>query len=99
MLILSAGIPRPGYTFKEFVETLEGARDGKAVVHQFHGVPEGEHPWVHVPRETFERFMDHLHEYNYQVIALRDLDKYVDSDIEPEDPMAIVESRRKLERQ
>ena len=96
LLIPSAAIPRPGYTFEEFVETLEEGRDGRAVVLQFHGVPEGEHSWVHVPRETFERFMDYLHEHNYQVIALRDLERYVDWRIEPKDAMAVIESRKKL---
>lgn len=94
LLIPSAGIPRPGYTYEDFIETLEGARDGKAVVLQFHGVPEGEHPWVHVSRWTFEQFMVYLHEHDFQVIALRDLAKYVDPSIEPNDPMAIVEMRK-----
>ncbi len=94
LLIPSAGIPRPDYTFEEFVETLDGARDGKAVVLQFHGVPEGEHPWVHVSRATFEQFMDYLHEHDFQVIALRDLARYADWNLEPKDPMAIVESRK-----
>ena len=94
LLIPSAGIPRPGYTFEEFVETLEGARDGEAVVLQFHGVPEGEHPWVHVSRATFERFMAYLAEHDFQVIALRDLARYVDWRVEPRDPMKIVEARK-----
>ncbi|MCZ6675554.1 MAG: polysaccharide deacetylase family protein [Verrucomicrobia bacterium] len=94
LLIPSAAIPRPEYTFEEFVETLKGARDGKAVVLQFHGVPEGEHPWVHVPRETFERFMAYLHEHDFQVIAVRDLARYADWRIEPKDPMAVVEARK-----
>jgi len=78
LLIPSAGIPRPDYTFDEFVETLSHARDGQLVVLQFHGVPEGEHPWVHVPQKTFERFMAYLHENNYQCVALRDLAQYID---------------------
>ncbi|MDP6737392.1 MAG: hypothetical protein QF732_12990, partial [Nitrospinaceae bacterium] len=94
LLIPSAAIPRPGYTFEEFVETLKGARDGKVVVLQFHGVPEGEHPWVHVPRESFERFMAYLNEHDFQVIALRDLARYTDWRVEPEDPMAVVEARK-----
>lgn len=94
LLIPSAGIPRPGYTFEEFKETLKGARDGKAVVLQFHGVPEGEHPWVHVPQEEFERFMAYLHEGRFKVIALRDLGKYVDWREEPSDAMAVVEKRK-----
>jgi peptidoglycan/xylan/chitin deacetylase (PgdA/CDA1 family) len=94
LLIPSAGIPRPGYTFEEFVETLEGARDGEAVVLQFHGVPEGEHPWVHVSRATFERFMAYLAEHDFQVTALRDLARYVDWRVEPRDTMKIVEARK-----
>ncbi|MBT5814581.1 MAG: polysaccharide deacetylase family protein [Opitutales bacterium] len=94
LLIPSAGIPRPGYTFEEFVETLEGARDGEVVVLQFHGVPEGEHPWVHVSRATFEQFMAYLDEHDFQVIALRDLARYVDWRVEPKEPMKIVEIRK-----
>jgi peptidoglycan/xylan/chitin deacetylase (PgdA/CDA1 family) len=94
LLIPSAAIPRPNYTFEEFVESLKDARNGKAVVLQFHGVPEGEHPWVHVPRETFERFMTYLHEHNFLVIALRDLARYADWRVEPKDPMAIIEARK-----
>lgn len=94
LLIPSAAIPRPEYTFEEFVETLKDARDGKVVVLQFHGVPEGEHPWVHVPQETFERFMAYLHEHNFQVISVRGLDRFADWRIEPKDPMAIVAARK-----
>ncbi|MHC4994037.1 MAG: polysaccharide deacetylase family protein [Planctomycetota bacterium] len=95
LLIPSAGIPRPDYTFEEFVETLTHAKRGQAVVLQFHGVPEGEHPWVHVPQEDFERMMDYLHEQNYKVIAVRDLARYADWRVEPKDPMAVVEARKK----
>lgn len=77
LLIPSAGIPAPGYTFESFVTSVSMARDGKVAVIQFHGVPEGEHPWVDVKREGFEAFMNYLHEHDFTVIALRDLARYV----------------------
>ena len=63
---------------EDFIAGVERARDGRIAVLQFHGVPEGEQPWVHTPQEMFERYMRYLHEHDYRVIALRDLEKYVD---------------------
>lgn len=94
LLIPSAGIPRPDYTFDEFVETLRHAKNGNAVVLQFHGVPDIDHPHVHVPQKTFERFMAYLDKHEYQVIAVKDLAKYVDWKKGPRHPMAVVETRK-----
>lgn len=55
MLIPSAAIPRPGFTFKKFVSAVSKAKDGRIAVLQFHGVPEGEHPWVNTTRALDRR--------------------------------------------
>ena len=60
----------------------------------FHGVPETEHPWVNTPRKVFESFMEHLHDHDYTVIAMRDLARDVDPRKRPEDPWEIIEQRR-----
>ncbi len=60
------------------------AQDGKIAILQFHGVPDNDHPWVHTPEENFRAFMKYLQLNKYQVIALRDLAKYVDPQKLPE---------------
>jgi peptidoglycan/xylan/chitin deacetylase (PgdA/CDA1 family) len=66
----------PEWTLAHFKTILDRAEEGKAIVLQFHGVPDIAHPWVHCPPDSFSLFMDHLEETGYRVIALRDLDKY-----------------------
>ena len=61
---------------------------------QFHGVPEGEHPWVHTPEERFAEYMRYLAQNDYTVIALRDVARYVDLENPPANPWAIVEERK-----
>lgn len=99
LLIPSAGDARPNWQLSNFVAAVEQARNGKIAVIQFHGVPEGEHPWVHTPLERFEEYMKYLHKHNYKVVALRDLAKYADYEQTVPDPKAIIETRKKtLER-
>lgn len=62
---------------------------------QFHGVPDGEHPWVNTPRARFEEYMAWLHRERYTGIALRDVARYVAESAAPRDPLAIMEQRRK----
>jgi peptidoglycan/xylan/chitin deacetylase (PgdA/CDA1 family) len=78
LLIPSAGDSRPAWTLEDFKAAVSQARDGRIAVLQFHGVPEGEHPWVHTPRERFEEYMKYLHENGCTVLALRDLERYAD---------------------
>jgi peptidoglycan-N-acetylglucosamine deacetylase len=94
LFIPSAGIPAPGYTLEDFIRSVSMARDGKIAVLQFHGVPEGEHPWVHVEKQDFEAFMKYLHDHDYTVIAMRDLARYVDPTEAPDDAMAVVRRRQ-----
>jgi hypothetical protein len=95
-LIPSAGDARPHWQRENFVAAVSQAKNGKIAVIQFHGVPEGEHPWVHTPMERFEDYMRYLHENHFQAIALRDLARYVDPAKCPSDPFAIIEARKKL---
>jgi peptidoglycan/xylan/chitin deacetylase (PgdA/CDA1 family) len=93
LLIPSAGDARPGWTLDNFKAAVDQARGGRIAVLQFHGVPEGEHPWVNTPRERFEEYMKFLHEGGYRAIALRDLARYVDPQATPNDPWAVIRRR------
>lgn len=94
LLIPSAGDARPVWQLENFVAAVSQAQSGRIAVIQLHGVPEGEHPWVHTPLERFEEYMRYLHEQKFKVIAVRDLAKYVDPDKIPADPRAIMEQRK-----
>ncbi|MEP7362047.1 MAG: polysaccharide deacetylase family protein [Acidobacteriota bacterium] len=86
LLIPTTGDAYPDWTFEHFEKVISHARDGQIVVLQFHGVPDIAHPWVHTPPEKFERYMRHLKQQNFRVIALRDLEPYLASD-DPADPL------------
>lgn len=94
LLIPSGGDARPAWTLADLKKAVEPARDGKIVVLQFHGVPDRAHPWVHTPPELLEQYLDYLVKHQYRVVALRDLSRYVDPSIEPEDPLRVVERRK-----
>ncbi len=94
LLIPSAGDARPNWTLENFKLALQQAVKGKIAVLQFHGCPEGEHPWVHTPKAQFEKYMKYLHDNKYTVIALRNLKRYVDPQKAPKDPWKLIEERR-----
>ncbi|MFO0953064.1 MAG: polysaccharide deacetylase family protein [Isosphaeraceae bacterium] len=94
LLVPSAGDARPNWTLDDLKRAVAQAKDGRIAVLQFHGVPEGEHPWVHTPRERFEEYMKSLHDEGFKVIALRDLARYVDPSQAPADPFAVVRERQ-----
>ena len=56
---------------------VQQARNGKIVVLTVHGVPDNAHEWVTTPPALFEEYLKYLHDNHYQVIALRDLARYV----------------------
>ena len=66
----------PEWTLDYFKSVIDRAEEGKAIILQFHGVPDIAHPWVHTDPDKFIRFMNYLETINCKVIALRDLDKY-----------------------
>ncbi|MDX1927593.1 MAG: hypothetical protein SFV81_13810, partial [Pirellulaceae bacterium] len=62
---------------------------------QFHGAPDTAHNWVSTEQQNFEAYMHYLATNEYKVIALRDLANYAGTDVEPTDPMAVIQSRQK----
>jgi len=96
LLIPSAGDARPNWEFDDFVRAVDQARHGKIAVLQFHGVPDTAHDWVSLSTDKFEFYMNHLARENYQVIALRDLARFVDPDATPTDAGGIIADRQSL---
>ena len=66
----------PEWTLDYFKTIIDRAEPGKAIILQFHGVPDIAHPWVDTDPEKFKLFMNYLQEKNCTVISLKDLDKY-----------------------
>jgi len=62
------------------MDAFKQAKDGKVVVMTIHGVPDVEHPWVTTPQELFTEYVEYLAENNFTVIALRDLEKFINPD-------------------
>ncbi|MCA9185555.1 MAG: polysaccharide deacetylase family protein [Planctomycetales bacterium] len=96
LLLPSAGDARPTWTLDDLTQAVEQAKDGRVAILQFHGVPDTAHSWVNTPQENFAALMRYLAVHHYQVLALRDLAKYVDSDRVPEDAQAIIRQRKQM---
>jgi peptidoglycan/xylan/chitin deacetylase (PgdA/CDA1 family) len=96
LLIPSAGDARPTWTLEDFQRAVEQARHGRIAVLQFHGVPDTAHSWVTTSQNQFESYLRYLAEHRYQVIALRDLAKYVDPGLVPQNPWGVIEDRQRL---
>ena len=94
LLVPSAGDARPNWTLADFIRAVQQAKDGRIAVLQFHGVPDTAHSWVNSPQQNFESYMKYLSVNKYKVIAMRDLQKYVDPGIAPDDPNAIIKLRQ-----
>jgi peptidoglycan/xylan/chitin deacetylase (PgdA/CDA1 family) len=95
LLLPTAGDARPAWTLDDFKRAVARARHGRIAVLQFHGVPDNEHPWVHTSPELFEQYLKHLKDEGCRVIALRDLDRYVDPSLFPDDPLIIIAERKR----
>jgi peptidoglycan/xylan/chitin deacetylase (PgdA/CDA1 family) len=95
LLIPTAGDARPGWTLDDFKRAVDQAQFGRIAVLQFHGVPDLAHPWVHCPVERFEQFLKYLDENRFHVIAIRDLEKYVDPTIAPSDAFGVIADRKR----
>jgi peptidoglycan-N-acetylglucosamine deacetylase len=67
-----------GDNSKQIFEAFGQAKDGKIVVLTVHGVPDEAHPWVNTPLPLLEQYLKYLHDNHYKVVALRDLNKYID---------------------
>ena len=95
LLIPSAGDARPAWKLDDFKKAVSQAKQGKIAVLQFHGVPDTAHDWVNTSKEQFERYLKYLADNRFQVIALRDLAKYVHADKAPSNPFAVIEARKR----
>jgi peptidoglycan/xylan/chitin deacetylase (PgdA/CDA1 family) len=95
LLVPTTGDARPDWTLDNLKRAVALGGRGRIVVLQFHGVPDGEHPWVNTPRERFEEYMGWLHREGYTVIAMRDLARYTEGIAVPADPLAMMEKRRR----
>ena len=85
LVIATSADAYPQWTLDHFKTIIARAEVGKAIILQFHGVPDIAHPWVHTDPDKFAQFMDYLDSTGIKVIALRDLDKYFDIE-EVDDP-------------
>ena len=90
LLIPSASDGYPEGTLDNFKLAVDRAREGRIAVVQFHGVPDVAHPWVNTPPERFREYMAYLKNNGFNVIALRDLARYVDPANSPKDAMKSV---------
>ena len=94
LMIPSAGDARPNWEIEDFIRAVEQAKYGRIAVLQFHGAPDTAHSWVNTPQVKFEQYMRYLAVEGYRVIALRDLEKFVDPSVKPSDPMGVIEDRK-----
>lgn len=100
LLLPSAGDARPSWTVGDLDRAVLQARDGRIAVLQFHGVPDTAHAWVNTDADRFAMFVDRLAELGCTVIAVRDLARYVDADVFPADPLAVIgERKERIERE
>jgi peptidoglycan/xylan/chitin deacetylase (PgdA/CDA1 family) len=96
LLIPSAGDARPSWKLADFQRAVNQARHGRIAVLQFHGVPDTAHAWVTTSKAQFEAYMKYLADHRFQVIALRDLARFVDVSVTPADPWGVIEDRKRL---
>ncbi len=96
LLLPSAGDARPNWDLTDLIRAVEQAKFGRIAILQFHGVPDTAHNWVNTPAEKFEQYMNYLANEGYKVIAMRDLEKYVDPSILPKDPWGVIEDRKAI---
>ena len=87
MLIPSGGLAVPSWTLDDFKKVTAPATQGKVLVFQFHGTPDGAHPFCSTPPELYAQFLDYLKDDGFTVIAMRDLERYFDFSKQPDDPL------------
>jgi hypothetical protein len=87
LLIPTAGDAYPDWDLDYFQKVVSEAQGGKAIVLQFHGVPDLAHPWVYTPPENFRQYMGFLKDNGFRVLALGDLRPYINFVQPPDDPL------------
>lgn len=90
LLIPTTANAHPGWTIEYFRRVVDGAREGRAAVLQFHGVPDLAAPKWSISPELFEQCLAVLGEMECNVIGLGDLARYADPTRPPADPMTLV---------
>jgi peptidoglycan/xylan/chitin deacetylase (PgdA/CDA1 family) len=65
------------------LNALKAQQSGEIVVLTFHGAPDLAHPNVSVPLETLKVYLDYLRAQKFAVIAMRDLEKFVERKTAP----------------
>jgi len=93
LLVPTTGASGPDWGFPDLLWAVDRAKDGAIAVLTFHGVPDVDHPWVHTNQDDFARYMQFLGDRNCTVVALRDLEQYVDPSVRPSDPYAPIQRR------
>ncbi len=96
LLIPTAGDARPGWQLDDFIRAVEQAQFGRIAVLQFHGAPDLAHSWVNTPTAMFEQYMKYMATNGFTVIALRDLERYVDPEVVPRVPEFVMNDRKRL---
>jgi peptidoglycan-N-acetylglucosamine deacetylase len=87
LLVPTTGLAMPEWTLDDFRRVVDRAEKGMVAVLQFHGVPDGRHPFCSTPPERFREFMQYLADNGFTVIAMRDLARYVPAEPRPGDPV------------
>lgn len=96
LLLPTAADARPDWGIEEFVQGAKQAEFGRIAILQFHGVPDGAHDWVSTTEAKFRSYMHYLKLNGYQVIALRDLSKYLSGGLLPVNADEIISDRQQL---
>ena len=94
LLLPSAGDARPKWALQDLERAVQQAKSGRIAILQFHGVPDTAHDWVSSSRASFEAYLKYLQLQKCEVVSLRDLRKYVDVSVWPEDATAIIRVRQ-----
>jgi len=69
-----------GMTIEGFISAVQQATAGRVVVLTFHGTPDSEHAGVGTDPDLFEDMVEYCKANNYNVIAMRDLAEYIDTE-------------------
>jgi sialate O-acetylesterase len=69
----------PEWPLVYFKTIISKAENGKALVQQFHGVPDIADPWVNTDPQLFKQLMDYREETGVKVISMCEPDKYFDN--------------------
>lgn len=62
---------------EQIMAAFNEAKNGKIVVLTIHGDPDVEHPWVNTSPALFKEYLQYLSDHNFKVIAIRDLNNYI----------------------